>query len=81
LAAVHLGWFCRVHYHHFIVLFCEPAYGFAFYHFSRAPNVKELTKQKFSKIRAVNIKSLESHLVREDFEKWIAQTFGDAKLA
>jgi len=33
------------------------------------------------KIKEVNIKSLEFHLSREDFEKWIAQTLGDAKLA
>jgi len=33
------------------------------------------------KIKEVNIKSLEFHLYREDFEKWIAQTLGDAKLA
>jgi len=32
-------------------------------------------------IKEVNIKSLEFHLYREDFEKWIAQTLGDAKLA
>ena len=33
------------------------------------------------KIREIEIKSLEFHLYREDFEKWIAQTLGDAKLA
>jgi len=33
------------------------------------------------KIKDVNIKSLEFHLYREDFEKWISQTLGDAKLA
>lgn len=33
------------------------------------------------KIKEVNIKSLEFHLYHEDFEKWIAQTLGDAKLA
>jgi len=33
------------------------------------------------KIKEVDIKSLEFHLYREDFEKWIAQTLGDAKLA
>jgi len=33
------------------------------------------------KIKEVNIKSLEFHLYREDFEKWIAQTLGDTKLA
>lgn len=33
------------------------------------------------RIKEVNIKSLEFHLYREDFERWIAQTLGDAKLA
>jgi len=33
------------------------------------------------KIKEVNIKSLEFHLYREDFEKWIDQTLGDAKLS
>lgn len=33
------------------------------------------------KTKEVDIKSLEFHLYREDFEKWIAQTLGDAKLA
>jgi len=33
------------------------------------------------KIKEVDIKSLEFHLYREDFEKWIAQTLGDTKLA
>lgn len=32
------------------------------------------------KIKDVNIKSLEFHLYREDFEKWISLTLGDAKL-
>lgn len=34
-----------------------------------------------NKIKEINMKSLEFHLYREDFEKWIAQTLGDAKLA
>lgn len=33
------------------------------------------------KIREIDIKSLEFHLYREDFEKWTAQTLGDARLA
>jgi len=33
------------------------------------------------KIREIDIKSLEFHLYREDFEKWTAQTLGDAGLA
>jgi hypothetical protein len=33
------------------------------------------------KEKDVNIKSLEFHLYREDFERWIASTLGDDKLA
>ena len=33
------------------------------------------------RIKDINIKSLEFHLYREDFEKWITQTLGDSKLA
>jgi len=33
------------------------------------------------KIREVSIKSLEFHLYREDFEKWIAQALEDKELA
>jgi len=33
------------------------------------------------KIKDVDIKSLEFHLFREDFEKWTAQTLGDDRLA
>lgn len=33
------------------------------------------------KVKEVDIKSLEFHLFREDFEKWTAQTLGDDKLA
>jgi len=33
------------------------------------------------KIKDVNIKSIEFHVYREDFEKWISQTLGDVKLA
>ncbi len=33
------------------------------------------------KIKDIDIKSLEFHLFREDFEKWIAQTLGDSRLA
>ena len=33
------------------------------------------------RIKDVNINSLEFHLHREDFERWIAQTLGDAKLS
>lgn len=33
------------------------------------------------KIREVNVKSLEFHLYRRDFEKWAAQTLEDEELA
>jgi len=33
------------------------------------------------KVKDVNMKSIEFHVYREDFEKWISQTLGDAKLA
>ena len=33
------------------------------------------------KIKEIDAKSFEFHLSREDFEKWIASTFGDARLA
>ena len=33
------------------------------------------------KIKEIDIKSLEFHLLREDFEKWVASTLGDARLA
>lgn len=42
-----------------------------------AASLGEFTQQ----IKQVDIKSLEFHLYREDFEKWIAQTLGDARLA
>lgn len=33
------------------------------------------------KIGEVNTRSLEFHLYRKDFEKWVAETLGDEKLA
>jgi hypothetical protein len=33
------------------------------------------------KIKDINVKSLEFHLYREDFERWIALTLGDVRLA
>lgn len=33
------------------------------------------------KIKDIDIKSLEFHLYRQDFEKWISQTLGDKRLA
>lgn len=57
----------------------------AFYFFSsignyigeRASSLEEFME----KIREVNIKSLEFHLYREDFEKWISGTLKDKELA
>ncbi len=33
------------------------------------------------RVKDINVKSIEFHVYREDFEKWISQTLGDAKLA
>jgi hypothetical protein len=33
------------------------------------------------KVKDIDMKSLEFHLFREDFEKWIAQTLGDVRLS
>jgi len=33
------------------------------------------------KVKDIDMKSLEFHLFREDFEKWIAQTLGDIRLS
>jgi hypothetical protein len=33
------------------------------------------------KINEVNVKSLEFHLYRGDFEKWVAEVLGDKELA
>jgi len=38
-------------------------------------------REFMQKIGEIDIKSLEFHLYRQDFEKWIAQTLGDAGLA
>jgi len=43
----------------------------------RATSLKEFVKE----ILEVNVKSLEFHLYRGDFEKWIAQTLEDSILA
>jgi len=57
----------------------------AFYFFTSIGNYtgeSAFSLEEFmNKIKEINIKSLEFHLYREDFEKWIAQTLGDAKLA
>lgn len=38
-------------------------------------------KEFMDKISEANLKSLEFHLYREDFEKWIAETLEDGELA
>lgn len=57
----------------------------AFYFFSSIGNyigesAASLT-EFMEKIREVNVKSLEFHLYREDFEKWISGTLKDKELA
>lgn len=42
-----------------------------------AASLEEFVK----KIGEVNTRSLEFHLYRKDFEKWVAETLGDEKLA
>jgi len=42
-----------------------------------ASSLEEFLQQ----IKNVDVKSLEFHLFREDYEKWITQTLGDDKLA
>jgi len=57
----------------------------AFYFFTSIGNYTGQSaaslEEFLQKIKDVDIKSLEFHLFREDFEKWIAQTLGDNKLA
>lgn len=57
----------------------------AFYFFTSIGNYTGQSaaslEEFINKIKEINVKSLEFHLYREDFEKWIAQTLGDAKLA
>ena len=43
----------------------------------RAASIEEFMER----IREVNVKSLEFHLYREDFEKWISGTLKDKELA
>jgi hypothetical protein len=38
-------------------------------------------KEFLQKIKGIDAESLEFHLYREDFEKWMASTIGDADLA
>ena len=57
----------------------------AFYFFTSIGNYTGVSASSLDeflqKIKDVDIKSLEFHLFREDFEKWMAQTLGDDKLA
>jgi hypothetical protein len=57
----------------------------AFYFFTSIGNytgVSAASLEEFlQKVKDIDIKSLEFHLYREDFEKWISQTLGDSKLA
>lgn len=57
----------------------------AFYFFTSIGNYTGQSaaslEEFMNKIKEVDIKSLEFHLYREDFEKWISQTLGDARLA
>lgn len=57
----------------------------AFYFFTSIGNYTGQSasslREFMQKIREIDIKSLEFHLYREDFEKWISQTLGDARLA
>lgn len=59
--------------------------GEAFYFFTSIGNYTGQSAGSLDefvqKIKDIDIKSLEFHLFREDFEKWIAQTLGDPKLA
>ena len=57
----------------------------AFYFFTSIGNytgVSAASLDEFlQKIKDVDIKSLEFHLFREDFEKWVSQILGDGRLA
>jgi len=57
----------------------------AFYFFTSMGNYTGQSaaslEEFLQKIKEIDIKSLEFHLLREDFEKWVASTLGDARLA
>ena len=57
----------------------------AFYFFTSIgnyPGQSAASLEEFlQKIKEIDIKSLEFHLLREDFEKWVASTLGDSRLA
>jgi len=56
----------------------------AFYFFTSIGNYTgesaSSLEEFLQKVKDIDVKSLEFHLFREDFEKWIAQTLGDKKL-
>ena len=57
----------------------------AFYFFTSMGNYTGQSaaslEEFLQKIKEIDIKSLEFHLLREDFEKWVASTLSDARLA
>ncbi|MGC8939686.1 MAG: DUF5752 family protein [Candidatus Bathyarchaeia archaeon] len=57
----------------------------AFYFFTSIGNYTGMSacslKEFMEKVNEVNVKSLEFHLQRGDFEKWINEVLEDAKLA
>ena len=57
----------------------------AFYFFSSIGNYTGQSAASLDeflkKIKGIDAKSLEFHFLREDFEKWIAETLGDTQLA
>ena len=57
----------------------------AFYFFTSIGNytgVSAVSLDEFAqKLKDADVKSLEFHLFREDFEKWISQILGDSRLA
>lgn len=59
--------------------------GEAFYFFTSIGNYTGHSASSLDefllKIKDIDVKSLEFHLFREDFEKWIAQTLGDVLLS
>jgi len=59
--------------------------GEAFYFFTSIGNYTGQSASSLDeflvRLRDIDVKSLEFHLFREDFEKWVSQTLGDSRLA
>ncbi len=59
--------------------------GEAFYFFTSIGNYTGQSASSLDeflvRLKDVDVKSLEFHLFREDFEKWVSQTLGDSRLA